>query len=292
VTPVPLQLPLGAGDAGQLAEFIFSSATGRPLREDVRNRVQALLHSVKLETLRPYVGSLAADPVHPSAYFIAADGLAQGRVQPVLLRIAPSSTPASALYPKSLLIGRMRAGLGPEVVVNAVPFGPSDHDHVLRFAAEIDSAFQPRPQGARAAFSVAASQPALVFPAAFHAFRYLLRNRGINHAAFSPAADTPAAIRDTETAAVWAAIRAGWRDGFTLELEPPRELLAEAAGYTGFIAGPELEAEIAAIKAGRGSWKRFDPEPALRLKTRSLTAILDAAAPAAVSDAIVDFAVT
>jgi hypothetical protein len=242
--------------------------------------------------MRPYVGSLSADPIHPSAYFIAVDGLAQSTVQPVLLRIAAASTPASALFPKALLIGRMRAGLGPEVVVSAVPFGSEDHDNVRRFAAEVESAFLPRPQSIRTPFTVAASKPGDVFPGAFQALRYLLRNRGLNYAAFSPVTSTPKSLRDTATAAIWAAIRAGWRDGFTLELEASSELSPEAAVYTTFVADPGLEPALAASKAGAGTWKRFDPDPAVRARTAELTAILDRTAPDAIGDAILDFAVT
>lgn len=291
MTPVPLELPLGAGDAGRLAEVIFDQAEGRPLRDDIRNRIAARLSSVRFETLRPWYGSLSADPVHPSAYFLAVDGLARGDSRPLLLRIASASTPASALFPNPLLIGRMRAGLAAEVVVSATGFGPADHDNVLRFAAEVDNAFLPRALGTRAPFAVAPRSPEVALPGAFIAFRYLLRNRGINQAVIAPAGSAPDDIQRTETAAIWSAIRAGWRDGFTLQITVDAETLSSARGYTTFIAGPELHNAIAQLKAGSGAWKRLDPDPETRARTLQLAEILDRTPAAEVSDAILEFAV-
>ncbi len=274
-----------AAETGALAAIIFDSAEGKPVRDDVRNRVAARIPSLGLDQLRPWPGSLAPDPVHKSAYFIAVDGV---NGEPWLLRIAAASTPATPLYPNPLLIGRMRAGMGPEVVVNAVPFGPGDFDAVRRFAEQVDTAFLPRPQSVRSPFAVASSRPGEALPGAFQAFRYLLRNRGVNQAVIAPAGSD--AIRLTESAAIWAAIRAGWREGFALELEADPATLEQARGYTNFVAPAEMQEAIAQLKAGAGTWKRFDPDPAVTGRTARLTHILDRVAADGVSDAILEFA--
>lgn len=291
MTPVPIELPLSAADAARIAEVLMPAADGRPVRDDVRNRVAAQFPRGRLASLTAYFGSLAADPVHPAAYFLAVDGLLHGDPQPLLLRIASASTPASALFPNPLLIGRMRAGHDREVVVSATPFGPADRDHVLRYAAEVDPSFQPRATGTRAPFAIAAAEPETVLPEAFPALRYLLRTRGWNQAVFRPVDLDPATIHRTETVAVWSAIRAGWREGFSLELEfDTPEAPQSAAGYTAFVAPAAAEPSIAALR--KGGFKRFDPDAAVAQRTARLTAILAETPSGEINDAILEFAVT
>ena len=289
---VPLHLPLRAREAAALADLICHAAHGKSIRDDIRNRVQAQISSLRLETIKVYAGSLSADPVHSAAYFIAVDGTMEGVSRPLLLRIGPAASPASALFPNPLLIGRMRAGLSGEVVVNAVPFAVEDRDHIGVFIDHIDTAFKPRPQGTQPPFSVSAANPAAVLPSAFEAFRYLLRNRGMNHASIAAPDLTPEAIAGTAAAAAWSAIRAGWRDGYTIEALIDRsELPAELAPYTTFVATPDMEVEIERITGGKGAWKRFGPNPDIQARTASLRAKLDMAA-GDFDAVILDFAVS
>jgi hypothetical protein len=51
----------------------------------------------------------------------------------MLLRIALASSPSSGLFPHSQLIGRMRSNSGVEIVINAIPFAPSDRLNVRTF---------------------------------------------------------------------------------------------------------------------------------------------------------------
>src|SRR5216684_6934001 len=99
-----MDLPIKASEAGSLAELIFAQADGKPLTDDLRNRLANRTSLLQLSTLKPYFGSLARDPVHPSTYYLAVDGRES---QPLLLHIALASAPTSGVFPRALLIGRM-----------------------------------------------------------------------------------------------------------------------------------------------------------------------------------------
>jgi hypothetical protein len=226
VTPVPLDLPLRPSEAAQLARLIFEHAEGKPLSDDLRHRLGARSAVMGLETIKPYFGSLAREPVHRSTYYLAVDG-ASGT--PLLLHMAPAAAPTSAIFEKPLLIGRIGG-----VVVNAVPFGPEDGAAIAKFTERVDPAFLPRAQGARPAIAAASD-----LPAAFEAFRAVLKRTGRNLAAVHP-----------YYPAVWAAVRAGWRAGYSavIDLGDPagaREKVRACPGYSHFSVACE-SAETAA----------------------------------------------
>jgi len=233
VTPVPLDLPLRPSEAAELAILIFDQAERKPLNDEVRNRLAARAAGLRLETVTPYFGSLVRDPVHPSSYYLAIDA---GRGGPLLLHLASATAPTSSIFYKPLLIGRMRRPNGPEIVVNAVPFGPSDHDNIEKFVSQIGAAFLPRPQGLRSAIAVSGA-----LAAAFDAFRAILKRSGKNLAATVANPGVP--CRDFYCAGLCAAIRAGWREGYSAgihvvvagdNLEAARETIRNAAGFTRF----------------------------------------------------------
>ena len=233
MTPVPLDLPLRPSEAAELAILIFEQAERKPLNDDVRNRLAARAAVLRLETVAPYFGSLVRDPVHPSSYYLAVDA---GRGEPLLLHLAPATAPTSSIFYKPLLIGRMRRPNGPEIVVNAIPFGPSDCENLEKFVSQIGAAFLPRPQGLRPAIAVSDA-----LPAAFDAFRTILKRSGKNLAATST---NPALSgRDFYYAGLCAAIRAGWREGYSAGIHvvvgagharPLQETIRDAAGFTRF----------------------------------------------------------
>jgi tagaturonate epimerase len=265
-----MDLPLKASEAASLAELIFAHAEGKPLTDDMRNRLAGRAAGLQLSTIKPYFGSLAADPVHPSSYYLAVDGRDS---QPLLLHIALASAPTSGVYPRALLIGRMRAA-GREIVVNSIPFSSKDWDSVSKYAQQIDTAFLPRPQGARPAIAVGNRHPEISLPAAFEAFRTILKSTGVNMASTvqlsatremtideaiaardgenpTAAGHTRVSIRHLYHAGLWAAIRAGWREGYNAEADhfivsgnTPEEIarsveaakvaIHHAAGYTKF----------------------------------------------------------
>uniref|UniRef100_Q028K0 Uncharacterized protein n=1 Tax=Solibacter usitatus (strain Ellin6076) TaxID=234267 RepID=Q028K0_SOLUE len=198
MTPVPLDLPLRPAEATELASLIFEHAERKPLTEELRYRLASRAAVLKLQSVTPHFGSLERDPVHPSAYYLAVDAQ-QGT--PQLLYLATATAPTSSIYHKALLIGRMRRANGPEMVINAIPFGPWDRENIETFAARINHAFYPQPQGGRSTITIE-EDPA----AAFALFRALQKRTGKNFAALSC----------DYHAAVWAAIRTGWRTGYTV----------------------------------------------------------------------------
>jgi hypothetical protein len=200
LTPTLFDLPIRAPEAAQLGVLILEQAGDKPLTPEVRNRIVSRAVLLKLEGIRPFFGSLERDPIHASAVYLAVDGI-DG--QPLLLRIAPNATPASGLFPKSILIGRVPGPGGMELVVNAVPFSHEDAVPIRTFSTEVNKSFQPKPAGNRSAILVESDNPAEVYPEAFSAFRSILNERNLNMAGFC----------DSQTA-TWAAIRCGWREGF------------------------------------------------------------------------------
>jgi hypothetical protein len=201
VTPVPLDLPLRPAEAAELANLIFDLAERKPLTDELRSRLASRAVVLKLETITPYFGSLERDPVHPSAYYLAVDGAAGS---PQLLYVALSTAPTSSIFHKPLLIGRMSRVHGAECVINATPFAATDRQNIDLFASKINGAFLPRPQGSRVEVTVNGDATA-----AFEAFRAVYKRRGKNVAAF--AGDYHAGL--------WAAIRAGWRQGYAAVVE-------------------------------------------------------------------------
>lgn len=230
---IPLVLPLKANEAAALADLVYQQLEGNPLTQDLRNRFAARLPQLGLETFTPFPGSLARDPIHPSTYYLAIDATA-----PMLLRIALASSPASGLFPGAMLIGRMRPGGGREIVINAVAFSFTDRETVRTFAEQVDRTFLPRSQGPQSA--IVAEGPD--FGAAFRAFRAIFKTTGLNLAAIAGDYD----------AALWSAIRAGWREGWNAQTSD-----ASAAEFTKYSVQGSLEEleqiydRIRGVKAGR-----------------------------------------
>jgi hypothetical protein len=265
-----MELPIKTSEAASLAELIFTGAEGKALTDELRSRLAAQSAPLELSTIRPYFGSLAGDPVHPSTYYLAVDGRNN---ESILLHFAAASAPTGSVFPAPLLIGRMRAA-GREIVVNAIPFSTTDRQNLSAFAEQVDRAFLPRPQGARPAIAVGNRHPEISLPAAFEAFRTILRSTGVNMASTvqlsatremttdeaiaardgenpTAAGHTRVSIRHLYHAGLWAAIRAGWRDGYNAEadhfivsgntpheiarsVEAAKEAIHHAAGYTKF----------------------------------------------------------
>jgi hypothetical protein len=235
LTPVPVELPLRPNEAAALADLVFQHLEGRPLNGETRARLAARIAALELESIRCYPASLVRDPVHRNVYYLPADGLSGPAPVPLLLHITLASAPSSALFPKALLVGRMRPAGGREVVVNAVPFGPADAAHLRAFAVQLDRAFLPRPQGAQPSLVAGGPEPAASLPLAFEGFRQVLKTVGVNCAA----------VAGPYEVCLWAAIRAGWREGYSAvaerirlegaeDREELRERLRRSSGYTRF----------------------------------------------------------
>jgi hypothetical protein len=223
-----------ASEAGALADLLLQQVEGRALTDDVRSRLAARIKSLRLPSLSVFAGSLQKDPIHPSVYYIAVGKLAEAG-STMLLRIALASSPSSGLFPNSQLIGRMRTGSGREIVINAIPFAPSDRVNVRTFVERVDTAFAPRPQGTALAIEVNASL------GAFEAFRTIFKSTGKNLASVcSPECET----------AMWCAVMSGWRGGYT------------ASGYSKYTidATGGTEAVARAYDEIQSQRRRFDFE--------------------------------
>jgi hypothetical protein len=270
VKSVPIDLPVKPNEAAALADLIFQYAEGRLLTDEIRNRLNGRLNALELTGMVPFMGSLQKDPIHTSAYYIAVDATSERGTESMLLRMALASSPASALFPDPILIGRMRPGGGREIVVNAIPFAATDYQNIRTFADRIDRSFYPRPQGTQSAISVAIERPETGIPAAFEAFRSISRKYGVNWASFTaPPGTSSEAIY---CSAVWAAIRAGWREGYNLGVALPEDFegaqrtVLGARGFTRFSAPANTERLfdfIQDIKSPSLSSKYFDFELSL-----------------------------
>jgi hypothetical protein len=249
MTPVPLDLPLRPPEAAELASLIFDLAERKPLTDDIRNRIAARAVPLRLESLKPYFGSLARDPIHHSTYYIAVDVPGSPAM---LLHMALASAPTSSIFYKPLLIGRMRRSTGPEIVINAVPFAVADAANIDKFAAGVDTAFLPRPHRFNTAIVVDASSEA------FDAFRSIWKRLRKN----------VATVSGPYHAAVWTAIRSGWREGYSVAAEihvageasllAARESIREFPLYSRFVITgtlTEVERLSVAIRQARSAAK-------------------------------------
>lgn len=153
-------------------------------------------------------------------------------------------------------------------------FSPFDDANLRAFAERIDRSFLPRPQRAEAAIAAGNRHPEISLPAVFDAFHAILRDNGRNLASTVQLSATREMTTDAEVAArdgsnptapghtrvsirhlyhagLWAAIRAGYREGYNAEadhfivsgadddaiarsVEWVKEAIRQAAGYTKF----------------------------------------------------------
>ncbi len=264
--PLQIELPVRANEAASLAEVVFQVTEGRHLTDDLRHRASGRADLLGLQTIVPHMGSLQADPVHPNSFFVAIDAVRGGVAKPYLLRLAGASAPSSGLFQKSTLIGRMRPGGGREIVINAMPFATENREAIRTFAKEVDRMFLPRPSGT--AFAVASPDAD-----AFLAFRSLHHEAGLN----------AAALHVEWHEGVLRAIRAGWREGYTLPAPTirltqdadPIAAVIDVLGYTKIVLdvaalpsdgsrvamiGTAYDAAIRGNAAQQWSWKRPDLE--------------------------------
>jgi len=268
------QVRLETNEVVALADRIFQYIEGRPLDDDLRRRLAGDLHTLQLPTLRPYVASLETDPIHASNYYLAVDLVVRGTVTPLLLHLAPVSAASSRQFPRRVLKERIRTSDGSEILLNAFPFASSDHEGIRVFAAQVNTAFLPRPQGAQPAIAAGNRHPEISLPAVFDAYRTILQEMHVNMASTvqlsatremttdealatrdgedpTAAGHTRISIRHLYHAGLWAAIRAGWREGYNAEadhfivsgnnsqeigrsVDAVKEAIRHAVGYTKF----------------------------------------------------------
>lgn len=302
---ISLESSVKLHEAAAVADLIFQSLHGRSLSDEARQDLEVRGAKLGLATLRVWFGSLSADPANPSAFYVAADALADGRRIPLLFHLAPSSASGPILFPNPVLIGRVQPGGGREIVVNAIPFASTDRINIRLFTDKVDRSFLPRPQGPLAAIAVGNRHPEISLPAAFEAFRQIEQATSRNMASTvqlsatrEMTTDEAIADRDGETptaaghtrvsirhlyhAGLWAAIRSGWRKGYNAEADhviitgnTPAEIAASivagklaierAAGFTKFTTDTSRMFQLQADPRHPSPWPAAELEQRFEL---------------------------
>jgi hypothetical protein len=256
---------LASADTGALAALIADTAAGQPLTDELRADLAKRTEGLLLEGARPLMASLERDPADPASYYLAAD------------------TPSPQLLHVS------RTG------IETRPFAPTDREAIRWFAETVNRAFLPRPQRDLPAIAVGNRHPEVSLPAAFEAFRQILKKTGVNMASTvqlsatremttddaiaardgenpTAAGHTRVSIRHLYHAGLWAAIRAGWREGYNAEadhfivtgssaeeivrsVEAAKEAIHHAAGYTKFTTDTSRLFELEADKRHPAAWR-------------------------------------
>jgi len=226
----------------QIDDYLQKIVGNRELSGQIRKEIEEF--GPRGEGIHVYYRSLARDPAAPDVFYLAAD-----------------------LPGPSLLVSRPGRA-------EVRPFAATDRQAIRHFAETIDRSFLPRPQKEGPAVAAGNRHPEISLPAAFDAFGRILESRGVNVAStvqlsatreMTTAArlarrsgenptemgHTGVAIEHLYHAGLWAAIRAGWRAGYTAEadhfiisgasereiaasIELTREAIRAAAGFTKF----------------------------------------------------------
>jgi len=250
--------------ASALAALILDSAANQPLTDELRTRLAERSADLKIDGPHPLFASLERDPADPSSYYVAADG-----PSPQLLHVS-------------------RKG------VEARPFASTDQESIRWFAETVNRAYLPRPQRDLPAIAVGNRHPEVSLPAAFEAFRLILKKTGVNMASTvqlsatremttdqviaardgenpTAAGHTRVSIRHLYHAGLWAAIRSGWREGYNAEadhfivtgsnaqdiarsVEASKEAIHHAAGYTKFTTDTSRLFELEADQRHPSAW--------------------------------------
>jgi hypothetical protein len=254
-----------------VAGHVLQRVKDQVLSEDLRSRLAQDFGSRHFSILRPHASSLE---LHNASYFLVVDALEGGRFNSWLMRIAPGSAPSAERLNNPVWAKRLRTGSGLQAEITFFPFASSDHENIRIFAEQVAPVFRPRPQRALPAIAAGNRHPEISLPAAFDAYRAILEKTRVNMASTVQLSATremttdeavaardgedPAAIGHTRVSirhlyhsGLWAAIRAGWREGYTAEADhfivsgntseqitrsvaAVKEAIRQAAGYTKF----------------------------------------------------------
>jgi hypothetical protein len=265
---------LKSDELAVLAELLFSSAAGGRANDEIRARLEVEFAKRGFSSLRPYAGSLENDPSAPANHYLAIDALSERGAQPLLLQLTSGSAAPAVRFRNPFEEKRLCLPDGREADLKLFSFASRDRDSVRTFAEEVAPAFLPRPQRALPAIAAGNRHPEVSLPAAFAAFGTILGKLGVNMASTvqlsatrEMTTDDALAARDGEDpvavghtrvsirhlyhAGLWAAIRAGWRAGYTAEadhfivsgstgpevarsVEAVKEAIRHAAGFTKF----------------------------------------------------------
>jgi hypothetical protein len=277
-----------SGELVALAEEVLGHAESGLLDDEARVQLTAEWAKHSFATVRPYAGSAVEDPAQPGVCYLAADAVEGNSVQPILLMFHSGRLDTPARFGEPLLAMHAHLPGGRQVALRGYAFSSYDHEAIERYAQEVAPAFLPRPQRALPAIATGNRHPEISLPAAFAAFATIQEKFGANWASTvqlsatremttddaiaARTGDDPVAVGHTRVsirhlyhAGLWAAIRAGWRAGYTAEadhfivsgstdaeiarsVEMVKEAIRHAAGYTKFTTDTsrlfELESDL------------------------------------------------
>ncbi|MBZ5514190.1 MAG: tagaturonate epimerase family protein [Acidobacteriia bacterium] len=277
-----------------LAERILELCGGQRLSDELRGRFAKEAGCLGFRSVRLYPGSLEEDPEHRSNYYISVDLLEEGRARPVLVHIAPGSKSVASRFAAVAQSFPARLAGQEEIWIRYFPFTSGDHASIRTFAEQVAPVFLPRPQRALPAVAVGNRHPEISLPAAFDAFRAIKKRMDVNMASTvqlsatremttdealaardgeipTAAGHTRVSIRHLYHAGLWAAIRSGWREGYTAEadhfivtgnspeeiarsVETVKEAIRHAVGYTKFTTDTSRLIELQADPRHPQAW--------------------------------------
>jgi hypothetical protein len=281
-------------DLEAVAGRVLDLCRGQRVSEELRSRLAKEISGMESVSLQVYAGSLQEDPQHASNYYLCVDLLEGGNRRPVLVQIAPSSNVVMSRFQTVAEHFRVSPSGGTEVLIRCFPFTSRDHASIRLFAEQVSRVFLPRPQRTLPAVAVGNRHPEVSLPAAFEAFGTIMNRIGANLASTVQLSATremtteeALAARDGEnpTAAghtrvsihhlyhtgLWAAIRSGWREGYTAEadhfivsgntaaeiarsVETVKEAIRHAVGYTKFTTDTSRLFELQADPRHPQAW--------------------------------------
>ncbi|HZP00015.1 MAG TPA: tagaturonate epimerase family protein [Terriglobia bacterium] len=257
-----------------LADLVLQRLQAGPLNAPLRAQLEREAEAAGFSSVRPHMGSLAKDPENPSIGYIAADIPSDGKMQPVLLQISRATDQVPSLFAHAIVSERALAASGREISFRAFPFASCDYENIRTFSERVDRQFIPRPQRSLPAIAAGNRHPEISLPAVFEAYREILQKSGVNWASTgqlsatremttdealanrdgedpTAAGHTRVSIRHLYHAGIWAAVRAGWREGYNAEadhfivsgnspqeiarsVEVVKEAIRHAVGYSKF----------------------------------------------------------
>ena len=280
-------------EATRIAAGICRHTRNKPADATLRERLENDFSDLGLTSLRPHAGSLTKDPARASNYYLAVDAVGGGKTTPLLMHVAMDSSVAGKLVAEHVRTERVQVE-GEEVVLSFIPFNSYDHESIRKFAEQVDRAFLPRPQRSQPAVAAGNRHPEISLPAIFNAYRAILDNLHVNMASTvqlsatremttddaieqrdgeNPVATghTRVSIRHLYHTGLWAAIRSGWREGYSAEADHfivsgnnPEEIagsvemvktaIRHAAGYTKFTTDTSRMFELEADSRHPNPW--------------------------------------
>ena len=286
-------LSLAMNEASSLTELVIQLTSAKPLLE-ARTELARGLGALRFDNLRVHYPSLERDPAEGSTCYLAVDVLDSGKTSPALFQWSPAATETTLGRFQNPLVRHRIHTAGGEVELTVFPFASTDRDNVSAFAERVARVFLPRPQRALPAIAAGNRHPEISLPAVFAAYREILEKLNVNMASTVQLSatremttddaiaardgDNPIAVGHTRVsirhlyhAGLWAAIRAGWREGYSAEADhfivsgnTPKEIshsvgmvkeaIRNAAGYTKFTTDTSRMFELQADPRHPEAW--------------------------------------